>query len=56
VTGGVRFAAVAAGYYHSCGLTALGAAYCWGYNGTGLLGDGTRTDSSVPVKVAGQPQ
>jgi len=47
------FVAVTAGYYHSCGLTAAGAAYCWGYNGNGQLGNNSNTDSDTPVAVAG---
>jgi hypothetical protein len=41
VAGGIRFAAVRGGYAHSCGHTAEGRAYCWGYNGYGELGNGT---------------
>ena len=55
VPGGLTFAAVSVGEIHMCGVTTSGVAYCWGNNSFGLLGDGTTTDSSVPVKVAGQP-
>ena len=50
---GVTFAAVWAGSNHTCGRTAAGAAYCWGFNTGGQLGDGTTTDRSSPVLVAG---
>jgi len=38
--------------YHSCAM-AVGKAYCWGQNDNGQLGNGTTTDSNVPVEVGG---
>jgi hypothetical protein len=37
----------------TCGLTATGEVWCWGYNELGKLGDGTTTNSAVPVRVLG---
>ena len=42
---------VAAGTNHTCGLATDGSAYCWGNNYLAQLGDGTRTNSNIPVPV-----
>jgi alpha-tubulin suppressor-like RCC1 family protein len=52
VAGGLAFKQVSTGSTHTCGKTAAGVAYCWGYNAYGQLGDGTTTDRIVPVPVA----
>jgi alpha-tubulin suppressor-like RCC1 family protein len=55
VVGGLAFSSLSLGTAHSCGLTARGAAYCWGNNFYGQLGDGSTTSSSVPVAVTAGP-
>jgi len=42
---------VAAGYGHSLALCADGTIATWGYNYYGLLGNGSNSDSNVPVLV-----
>jgi alpha-tubulin suppressor-like RCC1 family protein len=43
---------LSAGGVHSCGIANTGTAYCWGFNGSGQLGDGTLESSATPNPVA----
>lgn len=53
VVGGLLFKAVAAGYFHACGVTTENQAYCWGTGNHGQLGDGTADSHYSPSLVAG---
>ena len=53
VAGTLTFTSLAAGAFHTCGVTTGGDAYCWGENLAGELGDGSGSSySTVPVAVA----
>ena len=40
------------GDYHTLAVTSDGSVWAWGLNGSGQLGDGTRTDRYFPVRVS----
>lgn len=52
VTGDLRFAAIAAGWLHTCAIALDGAAWCWGANDQGQLGTGDLVDSREPRRAA----
>jgi alpha-tubulin suppressor-like RCC1 family protein len=57
VAGGRLFRQVDVGDFNTCGVSYPdNRAYCWGYNGSGGLGDGTTTTRSKPVAVIGGRQ
>jgi hypothetical protein len=47
------WSSLTAGGAHSCGVKTDGTAWCWGYNSSGRLGDGTTTDRASPTQVPG---
>jgi len=53
VAGAHLFATITAGGLHACGLTTEGAAYCWGFNASGQVGDGSAVNRPSPVAVLG---
>jgi alpha-tubulin suppressor-like RCC1 family protein len=56
VTGlGSGVTALTVGGFHACARLADDELRCWGNNASGQLGDGTTTNSSVPVSVSGLP-
>ena len=52
LTSGVGVMAMATGGGHSCAVV-NGGVRCWGANNSGQLGNGSNTDSHVPVQVSG---
>ena len=48
----LRFERISSGGSHSCAVTGAGEIYCWGYNPTGQLGNGTLGNRTLPVAVA----
>jgi alpha-tubulin suppressor-like RCC1 family protein len=47
---------IAAGFYHSLALNNNGSAFAWGNNANGQLGNGTLTNSNLPIAVIGQTE
>jgi alpha-tubulin suppressor-like RCC1 family protein len=60
---GVKFTEITTNAFHTCALSDAGRAYCWGENGSGELGDGTKclshplgcSSTLVPVEVRAPP-
>jgi alpha-tubulin suppressor-like RCC1 family protein len=50
--GGSKATEVSGGFAHSLAVTSSGAAYAWGKNYDGELGNGSSTDSDLPVRVS----
>ena len=48
---GVTLTQITAGNGSACAVSSAGAVYCWGLNSSGQLGNGTLTQSPVPVAV-----
>ena len=44
---------IVAGMAHACAIDEGGGLWCWGYNASGQLGDGTNQNRPAPVAVAG---
>jgi len=53
VLGGLRYSAVVAGGQHACAITLGGSGYCWGFNSSGQLGEGSNAIQTAPTAVSG---
>lgn len=51
VLAGKAIRSISLGTYHACAVTTENAAFCWGQNTAGVLGNGLTTNSNVPVTV-----
>ncbi len=49
--GSCKIRQVSLGYYHSAAITENGDLYTWGRNYAGQLGNGTKDNSDIPVKI-----
>jgi Regulator of chromosome condensation (RCC1) repeat len=49
----INVASVSVGAVSACVHTVSDGALCWGYNDTGMVGDGTRIDRRTPTQVQG---
>jgi len=47
------FVSVSAGAAYTCIVDSTGLGACWGYNGSGQLGNGSTTNTNAPVLVSG---
>ena len=47
----VYYTAIAGGEGHSLAIKTDGTLWAWGYNNTGQLGDGTKVDKNIPIKI-----
>ncbi|MFM7718251.1 MAG: InlB B-repeat-containing protein [Actinomycetota bacterium] len=52
VAGGLTFTEIAAGAYSTCAIATSGAAYCWGSDANGRLGNGTTLTADQPSPSA----
>lgn len=53
VAGGITFASLGGGSYHTCGTALSSNPYCWGKNVDGRLGNGGNDAMSSPAHVSG---
>ena len=54
VAGGLAFAKASLGMQYACGIATTGAAYCWGSNREGALGNASQVDQAAPARVTGR--
>ncbi|HXE83400.1 MAG TPA: hypothetical protein VN513_08720, partial [Gemmatimonadales bacterium] len=53
LSSGVLSVGTTSAAYHTCAVTIGGAAFCWGNNSAGQLGNGSYAAATVPVPVTG---